>query len=192
MSVSSFVKIPFIALVGFADPAPGMNIVHESNLFSVPLLFSFALVRVGLLRQVGSRCYRVIELHTSPPPPPAPPGVLKTRGGKASFSTTVTPTPTLTLTLTLPMAGIECTPTICCTGEFERASQAFGDRDLTSTSGEDVLAGLPSRARFLRWYSLFLAGERRREVCAWFSFFLLGFCFERFALVIPEYVIFFF
>ncbi|CAM9330514.1 unnamed protein product, partial [Hapterophycus canaliculatus] len=50
-------------------------------------------------------------------------------------------------------------------GEFERASQAFGDKNFTATpqGGGDVSGGLPSRARFLRWYSLFLAGERRRE-----------------------------
>ncbi|CAM9950456.1 unnamed protein product [Pylaiella littoralis] len=49
-------------------------------------------------------------------------------------------------------------------GEFERASQVFGDRRLTPASGEaDVSGGLLSRARFLRWYSLYLAGERRRQ-----------------------------
>eukprot|EP00752_Nemacystus_decipiens_P011506 g10217.t1 len=50
-------------------------------------------------------------------------------------------------------------------GEFERASQAFGDRKLTpsSATGGSVSGSLVSRARFLRWYSLFLAGERRRE-----------------------------
>ncbi|CAM9646602.1 unnamed protein product [Scytosiphon promiscuus] len=50
-------------------------------------------------------------------------------------------------------------------GEFERASQAFGDKQLAATpeGGGDISSGLPSRARFLRWYSLFLAGERRRE-----------------------------
>ncbi|CAM9798971.1 unnamed protein product, partial [Discosporangium mesarthrocarpum] len=39
-------------------------------------------------------------------------------------------------------------------GEFQRASQAFGSRSAAS---------LPHRARFLRWYSLYLAGEKRRE-----------------------------
>ena len=57
-------------------------------------------------------------------------------------------------------------------GEFERAAKAFGDKPIpvpvsrgTGSSGGDSARGaLPRRARFIRWYSLYLAGERRREV----------------------------
>ncbi|CAM9358434.1 unnamed protein product [Ascophyllum nodosum] len=56
-------------------------------------------------------------------------------------------------------------------GEFERAAKAFGDKPIpvpvsrgTGSSGGDSARGaLPRRARFIRWYSLYLAGERRRE-----------------------------
>ncbi|CAN0217161.1 unnamed protein product, partial [Ectocarpus fasciculatus] len=49
-------------------------------------------------------------------------------------------------------------------GEFERASQAFGNKSWPPAAGAgSVSGGLYSRARFLGWYSLFLAGERRRE-----------------------------
>ncbi|CBJ33752.1 conserved unknown protein [Ectocarpus siliculosus] len=49
-------------------------------------------------------------------------------------------------------------------GEFERASQAFGNKSWPAAAAAgSVPGGLYSRARFLGWYSLFLAGERRRE-----------------------------
>eukprot|EP00904_Undaria_pinnatifida_P003166 jgi/Undpi1/12850/HiC_scaffold_7.g02517.m1 len=54
--------------------------------------------------------------------------------------------------------------TLMDVGEFERASKVFGDGPLQPpTATGDGDRALHSHACFLRWYSLFLAGERRRE-----------------------------